>query len=214
MKKVTLVLLTVVFAASLGFAGEPKTKMGDEALLFSFSGLANLAVGNYGNQYGIGAKYYFQDDMAFRGSLGFNLSTTTKKDPTTQNRPDDKTTEMSFSIMPGIQYNMATNGSVVAYVGAQASFSAWNKTQDNAGFANGQKDVSSTTSFGVGGFAGFEWFAWDNISLGGEYNLMLNIGSGSDENTPAGGTAVKTDRPSTMGFGFGSSGALTAAVYF
>jgi outer membrane protein W len=212
MKKVTIVLLAVVFAASLGFAGEPKTKMGDEALLFSFSGLSNLGVGNYGG--GIGAKYYFQDDMAFRGSLGFNWSGSTQKDNAASNPgPDDKTTNMSFSLMPGIQSNIATNGSVVAYVGASAGFWWSSSTRENAGHVSGTKTVNTSTSFGIGGFAGFEWFAWDNISLGGEYNLMLNIGSSSNEVT-SGGTTTKTDGPSTMGLGFGSSGALTAAVYF
>ncbi len=211
MKKVTIVLLAVVFAVSLGFAGEPKTKMGDEALLFSFSGLSNLAVGNYGG--GLGAKYYFQDDMAFRGSLGFSYGSSTQKDNSATPGPDAKTSNMSFSLMPGIQHNIATNGSVVAYVGASAGFWWSSNTTENAGFVSGTKTVSTSTSFGIGGFAGFEYFAWDNISLGGEYNLMLNIGSSSVENT-AGGVTAKTDGPSTMGLGIGSSGALTAAVYF
>ncbi len=212
MKKVTLILLAVVFAASLGFAGEPKTKMGDEALLFSLSGLSNLGVWTYGG--GLGMKYYFQDDMAFRGSLGFNLNSSTQKDPATANPgPDHKITNLGFSLMPGIQYNLSSNGPVVAFVGGAASFSWSSNTHENMGYVAGTKTVASSTAFGIGAFAGFEWFAWDNISLGGEYNFMLNIGSSSTENT-AGGVTAKTDGPSTLGLGIGSSGALTAAVYF
>ncbi len=208
MKKVTIVLLAVFCLASLAFAGDamPKSKAGDKAWLFSFNGLGNLGAGNYGG--GVGAKYYFQDDMALRFGLGFGLNGQTVKG--TNGAPDQKDNTTTFSIVPAVTYTFASNGSVSSYIGGQAGFWLSTRTLENMG---NDKDVTTTTTFGVGALAGFEWFCYENISLGAEYSLMFSTGSGSREVTN-GGVAVKTDAPTSTNFNLGGAGSLTLAVYF
>jgi len=208
MKKVTVVLLAVLCLATFAFAGDatPKSKAGDKAWLFSFNGLSTLGAGSYGG--GVGAKYYFQDDMALRFGLGFNYGGSTVKG--TGGNPDVKSSNTSFSLMPALTYTFASAGSVSSYVGGQVGLSMTSNTSGDDGT---NKVVTSTTSFGIGALAGFEWFCYDGISLGAEYSLMFSTGSGKTETTTSGGT-VSVDAPTTTSFGIQNAGNLTLSVYF
>lgn len=106
MKKVTIVLLALFVLASLALAEDatPKSKQGDEALLFSFAGLSNLNAGSYAG--GIGGKYYFQDDMALRAGLMFDWNSSTQKDNSGGGLPDEKMSSMTLGLMPAITYNL------------------------------------------------------------------------------------------------------------
>jgi opacity protein-like surface antigen len=226
MKKILALVLILTVALGVAQAGDnakPITKAGSTALMFDLGGLANLSAGAY--QGGFGAKYYLANGFAVRVSLGFSSSSTTTKNPTTPTPTtqlgESKYTSTSFTVAPGIQYNVATSNAVVGYVGAQVAFTTG--SQERTGNANGfgvgfTKDNSyneSNTSFGVAAFVGVEWFAWDNISLAGEYRAGFNTTSGKAESKNA-TTSVSVDAPSntSMGLSSGNSACLTLSVFF
>jgi opacity protein-like surface antigen len=226
MKKMLALVLVLSLTVGLAQAGDnakPVVKAGSVAMLFDLGGLANLSAGNY--QGGLGMKYYIANGFAARLGVGFNTSSTTTKNPTTPvptNQLDEsKITGTSFTIAPGIQYNLATSNAVVGYVGAQVAFTTGSNTRTGnansfgVGFTKDNEYKESTTSFGVAAFLGVEWFAWDNISLAGEYRFGFNTTSGKAESKNA-TTSTSTDAPSSTGLGLGSANAaaLTLAVYF
>lgn len=226
MKKTIALVLMLTLALGLAQAGDnakPIVKAGSTALMFDLGGLANLSAGNY--QGGFGAKYYISNGFAVRLGLGFNTSSTTTKNPTTPTPTtqlgESKYTSTSFTIAPGIQYNVATSAAVVGYVGAQIAFTMG--SQERTGNANGfgvgfTKDHSyneSNSSFGAAAFVGVEWFAWDNISLAGEYRVGFTSTTGKAESKNA-TTSTSVDAPSStsIGVGSGNAAALTLSVYF
>lgn len=226
MKKILTLVLVLAMAAGFAQAGDnakPVQKAGSMALMFDLGGLANLAAGAY--QGGVGAKFYIANGFAARLSLGAGMSSTTTKYPGTtvpaNALSESKETNTTFSIAPGIQYNLATSNAVVGYVGAQVSLSTSSRerTGNASGFGAGfTKDNSyneSHTSFGVAGFIGVEWFAWDNIAFSGEYRIGLATSSGKSESKTA-TTSVSTDDPSSTTFGTsaGNAAALTVSVFF
>jgi opacity protein-like surface antigen len=228
MKRLVAVLLVLVLVCGPALAADtakPITKAGSKALMFDLGGLANLSANNY--QGGLGFKYYISNGFAVRVALGFTMSSVTEKNPSTvtplpaTQLSESKLSSMSFTIAPGIQYDLVTTNAVVAYVGAQVSFtsSSQERTGNNAGTGVGfLKDYSYKTSssiFGAAAFIGVEWFAWENISLAGEYRFGFSTSSGKSESSSPTASASQ-DAPSTTAFGInsGNGANLTLAVYF
>lgn len=218
MKSLLLIIVAIAVVASVAVAGDdaaPKTKSEDKALLFTLGGLSNLSAGNFMG--GLGAKYYVSDKNAVRIGLGFGTTSTTTKytGPVLPNTSDNKVTTTGFGVTPGFMHLMTSEGPVAAYIGAQLNLSLLSTTNENPGFVSNNKNKSSTTSFGVGGVLGVEWFAWSNVSFGAEYILTYASGSGTNEVT-VGGTTTSTDTPSTNTFvlGSASSGNLILAIFW
>jgi len=219
-----VLVLTVAFGTAVAADNsKPIQKSGSTALMFDLGGLAALSAGNY--QGGLGVKYYISNGVAVRAGIGFGMSSTTTKNtadpiPTTQ-QSESKLSSTTFSIAPGIQYNFATAAAVVAYVGAQVSFTSSNsKRTGNAnsfgvGFSKDHEYTESTSTFGGAAFVGVEWFPWDNISFAGEYRFSFSSTTGTTESKNA-TTSTKVDAPSSTAFGIGSgnSAALTLCVFF
>jgi hypothetical protein len=226
MKRLVAVLLVVALVCGTVIAAEtakPITKAGGKALMFDLGGLANLSASNY--QGGLGFKYYISNGFAVRAGLGFGNSSETTKNPATtvpaNQLSESKFTSMSFTIAPGIQYDLVTANAVVAYVGAQVSFTSSNqeRTGNNAGmgvgFTQGSSYKTSASIFGAAAFVGVEWFPWENISFAGEYRFGFSSSSGKTESSSTAASASQ-DSPSTTAFGIASAnaGSLTLAVYF
>ena len=226
MKRLVAVLLVLALAGGSVLAAEtakPITKAGSKALMFDLGGLANLSAGNY--EGGLGLKYYISNGFAVRLGLGFGMTSETTKNPATtvpaNQLSESKLSGMSFSIAPGIQYNLVTTNAVVAYAGAQVSFTSSNqeRTGNNAGmgvgFTQGSSYKTSSSIFGAAAFIGVEWFAWENISLAGEYRFGFSSSSGKTESSSTSASASQ-DAPSSTSFGIGSANSanLTLAVYF
>ena len=226
MKRLVAVLLVLALAGGSVLAAEtakPITKAGSKALMFDLGGLANLSAGNY--EGGLGLKYYISNGFAVRLGLGFGMTSETTKNPATtvpaNQLSESKLSGMSFSIAPGIQYNLVTTNAVVAYAGAQVSFTSSNqeRTGNNAGmgvgFTQGSSYKTSSSIFGAAAFIGVEWFAWENISLAGEYRFGFSTSSGKTESSSTSASASQ-DAPSSTSFGIGSANSanLTLAVYF
>lgn len=226
MKKLLAVVLVLTVTLGTAVAADnskPITKAGSTALMFDLGGLANLSAGNY--QGGLGIKYYISNGFAVRGALSFGMTSTTTKNPAdpvpTTQLSESKLSSLSFTVAPGIQYNVATSAAVVAYVGAQVSFTMssvereGNANGTGLGFTKDNKYKQSSSIFGAAAFVGVEWFAWDNISLAGEYRFGFSSSTGKEESSNA-TTSVTEDAPSTTSFGLGSgnAAALTLSVYF
>ena len=209
MKRFFLALLAVVVMANLSVADDgvmPKTKMGDKALLFTINGFGNFGIGNSPvgtvpsyttagvlqstNLSGFGMKYYLADNLALRGSLAFGLQSSTTKSAA----GDNKSSQMMFGLLPGVQYHISRLGPVTAYVGGWAVIGIWSGSSTPAG---GAESKASGTVFGAGGMLGAEFYPWDNISLGAEYQLGLTASSSKVE--PAG--AASQDGPSITNVG-------------
>ena len=229
MKKLLLMILVISVAANVALAGDnakPITKAGNAALMFNLGGLANLSAGNY--EGGLGFKYYIANDFAVRLGLGFSTSSSTDKNPSTVTPlpatvlSESKLTSTTFTVAPGIQYNIAKSNAVVAYVGGQASISTTSQEREGnsvgfgVGYTSGAKYKESGTVFGVAAFVGAEWFPWDNISFAGEYRIGFVSGTGKIESTvPAPGTSTSVDKPSSTVIGISSANAacLTLSVF-
>jgi len=226
MKRLVAVLLVLALVGGTALAAEtakPITKAGSKALLFDLGGLANLSAGNY--EGGLGVKYYISNGFAVRVGLGFGMTSETTKNPATtvptNQLSESKLSGMSFSIAPGIQYNLVTTNAVVAYAGAQVSFTSSNqeRTGNNAGmgvgFTQGSSYKTSSSIFGAAAFIGVEWFAWENISLAGEYRFGFSTSSGKTESSSTSASASQ-DAPTSTSFGIGSANSanLTLAVFF
>ena len=226
MKQLIAVVLVLTLAVGTALAADnskPIQKAGSTALMFDLGGLANLSAGNY--QGGVGFKYYISNGFAVRAAVGFGMTSTTTKNPAdpipTTQESESKYSAMNFTIAPGIQYNVATSAAVVAYVGAQISYTMGSQTREgnannfNVGFSKDHEYKESTSTFGGAAFVGVEWFAWDNISFAGEYRFNFSTTSGKAESKNA-TTSESTDAPSSTAFGLSSGNAanLTLCVYF
>lgn len=217
MKKLFIVLISICCFVNLVSAGEPtpKTKAGDKAMLFTLSGLTNLSSGNYDG--GIGIKYYMKDEMAIRGGVGFGYENSTLKGVSGAKDLSRDSVHVSFS--PAVIFDLATGNTITAFVGGTTMFTWGHSSYDNPTiiFENQVITVDklsyNSASFGLGVLAGFDWFPWENISVGCEYSLLLTMTSSSVEAKLA-TINYDIDFPNTTGLGLNSNGSLTLGVYF
>ena len=212
MKHVLLVLVVLALCFGIAVASEPQTKNGDRALMFTVSGLGTFGVGSSPvaslssplgthNLAGFGAKGYLSDNTAIRGAVDLGW---TKKDKQ-GNSGLDESSGMSFGLTPGIEWHFGNSGPVTAYVGAMAAF-GWTQTKYTPN--GGTESKWTGTIFGASAIMGVEYFPWDMMSLGAEYQLGFSTNSTKSE---GGGTSV--DGPTYTNFGI-DSWAVTLAVYF
>jgi hypothetical protein len=215
MKHLITVLCILSLATGMATAQDQtaKGKAGDKALLFSLNGLANLGAGNF--QGGFGMRYHFTGTMAGRIGLGFGQSSVTDKAPSgTTSAVDEKTTDMSFSISPGLEYYIVHTKSVSGFIGAEIFYKMTSKTVEGVNnVANTKNEVTGNT-FGAAAFIGAEWFPWEGIGLSAEYHLHFATSSGKTTITTASSTS-ETDAPSTTEIGLGSmnSTSFTLSIY-
>lgn len=212
MKKLFTLALVIFLVPFLLQAQDASSKRsaGDKALLFSLSGLGNLGAGNYMG--GVGFKYYFSNNLALRAGLGFANSSETKKAPTSAGA-DEKTTDMAFSIAPGIVYELARTGAVVGYVGGQIMYTMSSNTVENPNHVKDTKTEVTGSTFGAGVFMGAEWYPWNNVSLSAEYLLGFSSTTGKNKTT-IGSTTTETDAPSSTVIGLGSANSASFTLSF
>ena len=214
-----LVVTVLLMCVCVAFAAEPKTKSGDKALMFTINGLGNFGVGSapvvgelYSldhngspdrhGLYGFGGKWYISDNTAFRGAVNFSWEKTETKSP--QGTSENSETFIGFA--PGLEWHFGTAGPVTGYFGGMAEF-GWRKDNLKPAVTNPVESNGSGTLFGVAAIMGAEYFPWDMVSLGAEYNLGFTTNSTKVE---AGGTS--TDGPTVTNIGIGSW-AVTLSVY-
>lgn len=201
----------------------PRTSEGDRALLFSINGFGNFGVGGtlaggVGSStaardsspglgtavpiYGIGAKYFIAPRTAVRAALGFGSSSTTL--PGTNGSGGGSSSSVStFGFTPAIEFHLVQSGSITGYVGGFASYA-----RASSGSGGEESDYSnSATSISAGTLLGVEFFPWNGLSFGAEY--QLGVRSTYSSTTLQGNS---TDGPSASDVGIGTV-AVRLAVY-
>ena len=230
MKRLFVVSGVVASLLLAGRAGavEKEVGKGSAALLFTFSGLADMQVGNYGG--GFGAKYYVTPNIAVRGTLALqHASATDAANPGTgETGVDGQTSATRFGIGVGGEYHLAT-GRISPYIGAALSFGMTSTsskpsevgappapaptTDNNAGCEfNGQ--FCAGTTLGIAALAGVEFFPFEHVALGAEYQLGYQSISRADEKFTTNNRTTTTKVGGGSAFGIDSTGLLTLTVYF
>ena len=167
-------IATASFAQDEANMARPNTKAGSAAWIFEFGGLASLGMNGLSiagtTAPAAGWKWYFSDDMALRALLGF--STTSKGD---KDSVGGKHSSTGFGIAVGVEMHTHPVYSTSPYFGAQISFGQGSSSTT-------VKTIESKTSssvFGVGVVAGFDWYFTRGIAVGGEYMLGFSAASSS-----------------------------------
>ncbi|MEP7220064.1 MAG: outer membrane beta-barrel protein [Bacteroidota bacterium] len=222
MKK--LLAVAIIFAATFGIAkaqeNKPHTASGNKTLLFSINGFGDFGVGGsyagsvpLGNStvdsmfralgelvgtslirpvYGFGMRFFVADNVGLRIALGFNSTSNSTPRVTGTTTTTDKDSRMAFGISPGLEFHVAHAGPVSFYTGGVLSYamSMTSKGQDST-------ETSATQSaFSINGLVGAEFYPWENVSLGAEYQVGVRFASTSSK---AKGTS--TDGPSSTDIG-------------
>lgn len=200
---------------------------GTKAVLFSFSGLSNLGLGQFDG--GIGGKYYWTDQWALRGALQFSsASQSIPANPAPgQLGSDGSLSGTQFGISAAGEYHLSKSR-VTPYlgVGARIMFASTESKNAVVGGAtqtttknnrNGETINGTTyiggTQFGLFVLGGVEFFVAREVSLAAEYRLGYFLLSQSDEEVTNGNTTVTTKLGSISNLGITTGGALTLAVY-
>jgi opacity protein-like surface antigen len=215
--KFILSLVLVLGITSVSHAQEdanmprPLTKSGSAAFVFDIAGLGafgltpqpigTVSAGSVSQTVaGAGMKYFIADDMAIKVLLAFgtasNGDTAANKQTTTQ-----------FGIAANLEYHFKPVYSTSPYVGGGIAFASASQSQ-------GETDPSkiSASLFGIGVFAGFDWFFTRGIAIGAEYGLGFATKSASS--STAGKDNPAPPSSSAITLGLTASGNLHAVVYF
>jgi opacity protein-like surface antigen len=200
LRHAAVIVLALMLAVPIAGAQPLKVaSAGDKALLFNFSGLGTLNLGEY--QGGVGGKYFLSDGMAVRGMLLLGVNNITNKGSAGFTDATDNT--FSFGLGGGLEYHLPLASSVSPYLGGAISFTTSSEKYTPSVFTGGTATTSKTsaTSFGIGAIGGVEYFFNQNISLSAEYQFGLSVVSKTNPDV------------SQMMLGFQTAG-LTFAVYF
>lgn len=195
------------------------------ALLFTFSGLANIGAGNF--EGGIGGKYFLNPMMAVRAGLSFSTISETVPSQAA-NGKEGKTSATGFGLNGAIEYHLASTR-VSPYIGGGFGLSTTsteskdpvNANQDQVTIKNnlGGETISGTTynagtSISLYALLGAEFFIYRELSLAAEYRLGFISTSRSDQERTVGNVTDKTKGGSISQFGVESQGFITLAFYF
>ncbi len=197
----------------------PLTKAGSAAFLFTLGGFGTFnigppPIGTVTNPnttpvlvQGAGMKYFLSDDLALRVLLGFGTSSSGA-----DTLPTGKVTGLNFGIAAAIEYHFRPLYSTSPYVGGGINFATGSITTTRKGLSDGKV---SGSLFGVGVFAGFDWFFTRGLAIGAEYGLNFTSNSASTT-IPNGTGSTVVDSPSTTAIALGLNGAASvhAVVYF
>lgn len=218
-----LIVIVTIFMMVLSMnAQEEKAFMerGARAILFEFSGLDNLGVNSYRG--GIGAKYFWSNDLAIRGSLQFANIREDIPFPGTDG-VDGYEKASQFGLLVAVEKHLTTSR-LSPYFGGGLGLSFTSteeKTPDvdadaQITYKNGwvfDDDYRGETGFQIFGIIGAEIFVLRMLSLSAEYQLVYAKSSIKDIEVTQGTTTQTFKQGSIRGFGIISVGVLTIAVY-
>lgn len=191
---VMVALLTMVGAAAMAQDGDLPIQAGDKAFYFSMNGLGNFGVGNVpvgatnqGLVTGIEGKMFTRDAFAWR--LGVSLQ---RNSATPAVGTEVVTTQVG--IAPGFEYHFVTADRFSIYTGGVLSYAVFDQeTKTAAG-----KAIVNRQGFGLAGLLGAEFYPWQNISLGAEYQAGF----------------MTVNRPDTTNWGIASTGVVKLGFHF
>jgi opacity protein-like surface antigen len=207
---------------------------GAKALLFAWSGLADINATEYNG--GIGFKLYFSDYMALRAMLQLGLASATYPYAGPVGKDGEKSAS-ALGIGAAIEYHLS-KGRVSPYVGAGVSFSTVSTEQKDAVAAgdqntiknnmgalyysfdgididnDGYMDYAAGTTISIFILIGGEYYITNGLSLSAEYQIGFNSIARKDEDLTMGNAAPVTAKgPSGSIIGITTAGFLTLAVY-
>jgi hypothetical protein len=194
MRSGLLVALCVLLLASTAWAGGvPKVKDGDMQLVFEFNGLSLLNLDTYAG--GVGFRYFYYDEFAFRGSFNFAYG----KNSNNTNDEDSSRTWIGGTFI--VEKYMIPVASVAPYIGGGFGY-YWNREWHPSGTGTSKRDISTTEKIiEVPLVAGFQWYFTDALSLGGEYRLAMRyISSKTVNEDQEGGTPLAESTTTRFGF--------------
>lgn len=225
--RLLLVAFLMTWVSTLSIAQEtesinhPITKSGSLAMEFGFGGLSSMSMPGIlladflfpgeGTPdaiplYAAGAKYYISDELALRVMLGFSTESSGADTLST-----GTTTGTFYGIAAGVEMHTHPVYAISPYFGAQVGFASGSSstTRSVVAKAGGKSGTLATTTtemklsaggFGVGVVAGFDWYVFNAIAIGCEYDLSFGRVSASstiDSKT--------TDEPASTSIGIGSA---------
>ena len=160
---------------------------------------------------GLKVRYFFNEDMAIRGTIDF--STVSNKEATydTDNNlySTTKGATTTFGLTPGFEYHFThfKRGSV--YAGAEVGFNVGSTKsaltyEDPNDVQVNSESKGSIFGFGVGIFTGIDFYLTENLYLGAELGLGYQTTKTTpNKSTTTGSTTVdRSDYTSTSSFGF------------
>ncbi|MGE5683078.1 MAG: outer membrane beta-barrel protein [Bacillota bacterium] len=232
MKRVLLIFFVLSFCAnSIVFAQDevrPDFSNRRTALLFTFSGLANLGAGDF--EGGIGGKLFFSPNLALRAGLSFARASETNPFQNNNNTPgqDEEKTATGFGINAALEYHVLTTR-VSPYMGVGVGLSTLSTESKNAVAANanqttiknnrqgetiGGQNYLAGTTVSVFALIGAEFFLYKELSLAAEYRIGFSSTSRSDQEVSVANQTTTTSQGSVSRIGIDNQGFLTLAFYF
>jgi len=179
---------------SIGFNAAPLLKYAGN--LFS-SGGSNEVNMEWQSENTLMGSYFKSDDLAYRGGLGLNMSSSKPGDTSAAQESSS-----NISLMLGLM-KLRRGDRIMGYYGAEAGIGIGSEKSKT-----GNTEVkSSSTAMMARGFVGAQYFIWPKISVGAEYGLGLMLGS-----SKSGDPAVKDSN--TMIGNDNAGGQITLSVYF
>jgi hypothetical protein len=227
----TVALCCAMFPISASFAEDfaPANGVGSKAVLFSFSGLANLGAGAING--GIGGKYFFTEAIAGRAGLQF-LTASEGELPANpiagSSVKEGSRSATQFGLNLGAEYHFIKSR-VSPFFGGELSFSTMGTSHDYPLVGTGsQVTVNNSVGgetidgqsykaglgFGIAALGGVEFFITKEISLGAEYQLGYKLKSRYEEKDINQNPPAQTKAGGIHSFGITNAGLLTLAIYF
>ncbi len=186
------------------------TREGSAAAILSLQGLGSFGLAGPGNpfSFGVGAKYYLSDGLALRGMLNFSSTSGSLQNPESASA---KPMTTIYGIGIGLEKHCPQPWNVSPYWGGQVGFG-------HVSWDDGLGTPTSTITgsiFSAQVIAGFDYFPWRGIAVGGEAALGFQSITGfqtrmvfSQTEGPTGPTQTET----TISLGTGSN--IHLLVYF
>jgi opacity protein-like surface antigen len=230
MKKVIVIVAILVLMGSVSYGQEfvSSQAAGAKAILFTWSGLAELNATTYA-PYGIGAKLFLSDYMALRVQLQLGMGERTEPALTTAGK-EGQFSASQLGIGAAIEYHLS-KGRVSPYIGAGVAFNTVSTEEkpatggitEQVTYKNrltgidmdgdGDEDTFATTDITIDILLGAEYYITNGLSLAAEYRIGFTSTTQKDQDYTTSSTSETTKGGSGSFIGITSSGALTLAVY-
>tara|TARA_B110000483_G_C18029231_1_gene478056 strand:- start:126 stop:806 length:681 start_codon:yes stop_codon:yes gene_type:complete len=206
MKKLFILLGAVVISGTL-FAQKPSS---DDSK-YSLEGMINYSdAGFQWDAPNLRMRYFIKDNIAARVTLGISSTSVTDNVYQVDSGTGIGTIDMgsmSWSLGLGAEYHLSGTDRLSPYFSAGLTFGGMSMTEDwnNSDGVDYMTDMtasveSSSSTFGLGVGAGFDYYVFDNIYIGMEMGLNWN------NYTDGGGSTTITTGGTTTDLATGSSG--------
>lgn len=224
MKKFAVIAVVLtLFATSFTVAQDFKAvnKAGSKALLFKLEGLGFLGAENFNG--GIGFKLMTSNNFAIRGGLSFLMYNETLPYTGGGTGTDGSASIFGIGTEVAALYYISQGERLFPYIGLGAGFGTFSTEQKDPYLPPADQPIwknydvdgyVGSTQFGVALLAGFEFFLWEELSIGAEYQLGLRIQSLADRTYTLGAVSTTTKLGSSTLVSIQSTVQFTLGLHF